>query len=404
MRKPIIKSIYICTTLLFICLCGCPKKRVIEKKRRYLQKVSIIDFITKEDMGKQSMITALDKQIKLFKHIIYKKAGDKKWAFDDKKFSTHEMLAAVEKFKEIYTSSKSLAELQKSLKKYFVLYRFSGLDGKKVLVTGYYTPVLEASRKKTKRFRYPLYKAPSDLLKIDLAQFDIGVKGVLMGRADMKHKLIKPYYNREEIDWNSVLQGKKLEIAYLENYMDQFFMHIQGGGILRVYNSRTKRKEKIYLNYAGKNGRSYFSVGRALINNKKVSKKKMSLQAIRDYFYKNPSELRQYAVQNKSYVFYSEGDSGPYGSIGVTVTPGRSIATDKKIFSGGGIAFISGKYRANSQKKFNRFVIDQDTGGAIKKNHIDLYCGEGQKAEEVAGYMKEGGDVFFLLPQKPMFH
>jgi len=403
MRNSKIRSMYICTAVFLVFLCGCPKKKVI-KKRRYLQKTSVMDFLTEEDMGKQSMVIALDKQIKLFEHIIGKKVDGKEWSFEDKKFSTHEMLAATKKFKEIYTSSKKLNELRERLKKYFVFYRFRGVDGKKVLVTGYYTPVLEASRKKTKKFRYPLYRVPGDLLKIDLAKFGIDVKGVLIARADMRHKRIMPYYSREKIDWKGVLNGKKLEIAYLENYMDQFFMHIQGGGILEVYNSRKKRKEKIYLNYAGKNGRSYFSVGRALIHNKRIPKEKMSLQAIRNYFEKNPSELRKYAVQNKSYVFYNEEKNGPYGSIGITVTPGRSIATDKKIFSGGGIAFISGKYRTNGSKKFNRFVMDQDTGGAIKKNHIDLYCGEGREAEEVAGYMKEGGDVFFLLPRKSMFN
>jgi len=399
-----LKDIKFLAFLLCFFLLACPEKK--KPKKKYLTIISEKNIFKEEDSSKKSMVLALDRQIVLFKNIINKKV-DRKWRFEDMEYTTAEMLSSLEKFKEIYISSKNIKEMEKRLRKFFDFYKFEGIGNdkqsekkEKVLITGYYTPLLKASREKTKRFKYPIYKLPDDLLKIDLSKFGISPKNRLVGRLNLKRREIVPYYTREAIDWKGAISGKGLEIAYLDTYMDQFFLHIQGGGILESYNATKKKNEMIYVNYAGKNGKEYLSIGRSLIHDNKISKDRMSLQAIRDYFKKNPDELKKYVIQNESYVFYKEGTAGPYGSLGLVVTPKRSIATDKRFFSGGGIAFVSGKYRTGGKNKIRRFVVDQDTGGAIRKNHIDLYCGVGREAEEVAGYMKERGQVIFLLPKK----
>ncbi len=390
-RTVIIRSFLLLLALLSY---GCTEKK-------YLTQTSPDDVLFEgDDSSKESMLEALDRQIDVFMRVAKRKKAAA-WFAGEEKYTTKQMLLSTKKFREIFISSKDTKNLKQQLAKYFDFYSFKGRDGEKVLITGYYSPVLKARFKKTSSFKFPVYGLPDDLLRLDLSKFAIGLSKSLVARVDERKKQILPYYTREDIDWGGALSGRGHEIAYLDSYWDQFFLHIQGGGILEIPD---KGKEKrIFLNYAGKNGKAYTSIGRLLIDDNKISKDKLSLQAIRDYFKANPGDLKKYAIKNQSYVFYSVGKEGPYGSLGAVVTPKRTIATDKKIFSGGFLAFIRGKYRTGGQRKFNRFVISQDIGGAIKKNHIDLYCGLGKEGENIAGYLKERGDVVFLLPKKNLF-
>ncbi len=290
----------------------------------------------------------------------------------------------------------------KQIKKEFVLYRSVGSNGSgRVLFTGYYEPVLTCRLHADDVYKYPLYKRPDDIIEIDLSQFGNGFpKNKIFGR--LEGKKVIPYYSREEIDQKKAFAGKDLEILWCADILDIYTLQVQGSGKVDLGDGNV-----ISVLYDGQNGRPYRSIGKYLIDTGAIPREKMSMQAMREYLRAHPEEIFKILNQNPSYVFFRI-DMGPsVGNIGVPLTPGRSIAVDSRLFPKGAIALIHTEkpvIENNAIKEwapFTRFVLNQDTGGAIKgAGRVDLFWGQGAEAEISAGYMQQEGELYFLIRKK----
>jgi len=301
--------------------------------------------------------------------------------------------------------SKGLApdDLSREIRRRFRIYRAAGgAGGRRVLFTGYYEPVYEASLAPDEVFRYPLYRQPDDLVKIDLSLFNEKFKGENI-IARIEGSKVLPYYSRHRIEVERVLAGKGLEMAWLRDPLDVTFLQIQGSGRLRLPDGK-----ELLVQYQASNGRPYRSIGRYMIEKGFLTREGMSMQAIRKYLAENPKALDEVLDYNPSYVFFQQVENGPLGSIGVLLTPGRSIALDSKIFPRGALGFIvCQKPSINDHGEivgwiqFSRFVVNQDTGGAIKgAGRADIFWGSGPYAELAAGHLRQEGDLYILI-KKP---
>jgi len=159
--------------------------------------------------------------------------------------------------------------------------------------------------------------------------------------------------------------------------------------------------------YDGQNGRPYKSIGKYLIDSGAMTKENMSMQAIREYLRTHPDKLTDVLNRNPSYVFFRLDMTTSIGNIGVPLTPGRSIATDSRLFPKGALGFISAQKPVIENKvitgwvPFTRFVVNQDTGGAIKgPGRVDVFFGQGAEAELTAGNLQHEGSLYFLLRKK----
>jgi peptidoglycan lytic transglycosylase A len=268
-----------------------------------------------------------------------------------------------------------------------------------VLFTGYYQPVIEASLTPGEGFDYPIYAVPTDLVAQNQNDPDPGNGGEKkLGR--IVEGVLVPYYSRREIDQLGVLRGRNLEIAWVKDPIDLFFLHIQGSGLLRLRDGR-----EVTVGYAAQNGLPYRSIGRLLIDNGKVPKDEMSMQRLRQYLTENPAEQEEVFAYNESYVFFRLIEGAPPGSLGVPVTAGRSIATDSRLFPRGAPALVQTEIpiigalgELAGWRPVMRFVLNQDTGGAIRgPQRADYYFGTGDKAGALAGYMNRPGRLYFLV-------
>lgn len=232
-----------------------------------------------------------------------------------------------------------------------------------VLLTAYYEPVLPAHRRRDERYRVPLYARPPDL-----------VDGV-------------PYVSRGEIDAGA-LAGRGLEIAWLEDPIDLFFLQVQGSGRLEFEDGRT-----IGAHFAGTNGRPYTSVGRVMIDRGLLSPDHASAGDIRGALAAMPeAERRALLAENERYVFFALQEGPVRGSLGVPLTPGRSVAADPHLVPPGTLAYLE-------TPTYRRFVVVQDTGAAIKGPRVDLFLGAGDGVAATAGRTKERGRLYLLAPR-----
>ncbi|MGC8722447.1 MAG: murein transglycosylase A [Acidobacteriota bacterium] len=296
----------------------------------------------------------------------------------------------------------SASEKLERIRARFDLLRSVGSDGKGgVLFTGYYEPELEGSLTPDARFRYPLYRRPTDLLTIDLSQFPLAMSDrTIVGRLDGER--VVPYFSRRDIDGKGVLDGKGLELLWLDDPVSIFFLQIEGSGIVRLQNG-----DEVHVQYDGKNGRPYVSLGKLMIERGLLPKGQASMQAIRRYLADHPAQLRELLDLNPSYTFFRIAKDGPFGNIGVALTPGRSIATDSRLFPKGALCLIrteepelASDGHAKAWRPFTRFVCNQDTGGAITgPGRVDLFWGAGEKAEASAGLLQQPGSLYFLVPK-----
>jgi membrane-bound lytic murein transglycosylase A len=268
-----------------------------------------------------------------------------------------------------------------------------------ILFTGYYQPVLHGSLEPSERFRYPIYARPADLITAERVTLTPKMTvDKIFGRAEGEEFL--PHYSRREIDEAGSLGGLGLEIAWVEDPVDLFFLHIQGSGVIQLPGGN-----KLHVGYAGQNGRPYRSIGRMLIESGKVSREEMSMQRLRQYLNDHPQERNEIFAYNESYIFFRVNPEGPLGSLDVPVTAGRSIATDGRLFPKGALALmqtevpiIDGTGGLTGWKPVARFVLNQDTGGAIRgPQRADYYFGTGDRAGGLAGYMNRPGRLFFLV-------
>lgn len=275
------------------------------------------------------------------------------------------------------------------------LYRVEPPEG--FLITGYYQPVLPASRVRTERFRYPLYRPPDDLVDVDLRRWCPACEAhVVQGRV-AAGKLV-PYYSRGEID-AGVLAGHDYEIAWLDDPVEAFFLHVQGSALLRFDDGVSMQ-----VSYSSANGRPYTGIGRVLIKQGKLAREQLSLQTLKDYLRAHPEEQPALFAANERYIFFRTVITGPIGSLGVPLTAGRSIAADTHVYPPGALAFLRIGARAagtgGSPVNVARFAVLQDTGAGITgPSRLDVYWGTGAVAEAIAGDLRNPGELYVVLPQ-----
>lgn len=352
------------------------------------------------------LVRALDRQLDWFG-----KQEHYRWELGERVVDRALMVATLTRFRELITAFGGEPErLQRALADEFELYGFRWQGREPILITGYHAPVFAGSLTPDEQYRFPLYAPPADMVELRLDRFSpkIARKGENSRKervpARVENGQVLPYYGRAEIDGSGALAGRGLELVYLRDYFQAFSFHVQGGGFVQLPNGKYLR-----LNYAGSNGQPYHSIGRIMVEEGKIPEHVVSMQALAAWFKAHPQDLERVCYQNPSYVFYQtdgtqhehlEPDQFPNGVLGFPVTTRRSIATDKRYFPGGGLAFIRGQQRGleGPARPFSAFVLDQDTGGAIRENHIDWFLGAGDDAEHDAGLLKDAaGEVFFLL-------
>ena len=245
-------------------------------------------------------------------------------------------------------------------------------NGADPLFTGYFEPELPGSREKTDVFRYPLYSFPPE-----------APKG-------------KPWLTRAEIEGENKLAGRDLEIAWLADPVEAFFLHVQGSGRIRLPDGNAMR-----VGFAGKNGHKYRSVGKEMARLGLLAENKLSAGSIKNWVRKNPTDGHKVLWHNKSFVFFREikdlpEGSGPIGAMSRPVTAMRSIAIDPEFTPLGAPVWVE----KSGKNPMNRLMVAQDTGSAIKgAQRADIFYGSGEKAGEIAGRIRDGGRMIVLWPK-----
>ncbi|MSO92343.1 MAG: murein transglycosylase [Rhodospirillales bacterium] len=291
-------------------------------------------------------------------------------------------------------SSADDATARKFFESAFAFYRATDNGKPAGLFTGYYEPELRGAWRREGRFRVPLYARPSDLISADLGEFRPDWSGQRIAGRVVGNRFV-PYVSRAEIEAGA-LAGKGLELLWVDDAVDAFFLHVQGSGRVVMDDGREVR-----LGYAGANGHPYASIGAELIRRGTLAREDVTMQSIRAWLAENPNAAGELMAKNPSYVFFQiNSGEGPLGSQGAALTPGRSLAVDPKFIPLGIPLWLDTRDPADGRVPLRRLVVAQDTGGAIRGPvRGDLFWGAGAAAAERAGRMKEEGRYFLLLPK-----
>lgn len=266
--------------------------------------------------------------------------------------------------------------------------------------TGYYETMLHGSEQKSERYHVPLYLRPPELVSVDLGTFRADLKGRRIAGEVKNGKLI-PYADRAEIT-GGALKGRDLELLWVDDAVDAFFLHIQGSGRVQMPDGSLRM-----VGYHDQNGHPYYAIGRTLIAEGEVAVKDMSMQAIRAWLADNPARMNELMNQNKSFIFFRDlGESdGPFGSAGVPLTARRSLAVDRRHLPLHAPVWLATSHpnpddQAAPAVPFNHLMVAQDTGGAINGEiRGDVFWGFGREAELIAGPMNNPGRYWLLLPK-----
>jgi len=255
-----------------------------------------------------------------------------------------------------------------------------------VLLTAYYEPELEGRLVPDATFRYPLYARPPDLVDVEPRALDAACDcPQLTGR--LEGGRLRPYPARGEIDAGALV-GRQLEIAWTADRFALFVLHVQGSGLLRLADGKT-----IGARYAGTNGRRYRSLGKVMVERGLLEPDHAALEDIRSRLASLPeSERDALLAANERYTFFRLAEGPPVGSLGVPLTPGRSVATDPRLVPPGALAYLV-------TPSTRRFVVSQDTGAAIVGAHVDIFLGAGREAEARSGHTRERGTLYVLVPR-----
>jgi membrane-bound lytic murein transglycosylase A len=324
-----------------------------------------------DDYSRDTLLRSIDYSLEYFKRVKTNPHG-----FRMAGFSHQNLENTLKVFREGFLRCNSAEELNEFTVRNFRVFQAIGkaYEGQ-VHFTGYGTPIYDGSLTPTATFRYPLYKKPADFKK--------------------------PYYTRREIEERHLLRGN--EIVYLKSKLDAYLIHVQGSGQINLPSG-----EKVYVGYDADSGHTYTSMGRLLVMDGKIPEEDLTLSTLITYFDQHPAELDSYLKRNDRYIFFKRVNHAiPYGSIGVPVTPMRSIATDKKVFPAGGLTFavIEPKrskkgwwFHKEGKVEKSFFALDQDTGSAIQTPaRADIYFGIGDQPMHEAGELNAYGRLYYLL-------
>lgn len=244
-------------------------------------------------------------------------------------------------------------------------------DGARALFTGYFEPELDGSRRPSARYRHPVYRLPPEARRTN------------------------QWLTRSEIEESAVMKGRGLEIAWVDDPVELFFLQIQGSGRIRLPDG-----EYIRVGYGGNNGHEYRSIGVELVRRGIYNSHQVSAQVIKNWVRRNPAEGRALLRHNPSYVFFREvsevpAERGPLGAMNRSITALRSVAVDPEYTPLGAPVWVE----KDGKSKLRRLMIAQDTGSAIKgTQRADIFFGTGDKAGQEAGQLKDPGRMVVLVP------
>lgn len=301
------------------------------------------------------------------------------WAFDDHDKALEAFLITCGDMREPdWAALCALAREKPDAKAFFELFFRPVMigDDTNALFTGYFEPELDGSLRPSARYRYPLYREPQVA------------------------KVSNPWLTRREIETGDYMRGKGLEIAWVDDPVELFFLQIQGSGRVRLPDGSLIR-----VGYGGSNGHEYRSIGIELVRRGIYSVHQVSAQVIRNWVNRNPTEGRELLFHNPSYVFFRRVDhvpaeSGPLGAMNRSITPKRTIAVDPAFYRLGAPVWV----QKGGEQPFNRLMVAQDTGSAIKgAQRADVFVGTGDAAGRAAGRMKDPGRMVVLLPIQRAF-
>jgi len=244
-------------------------------------------------------------------------------------------------------------------------------DGAEPLFTGYFEPELDGALRRSGRYRYPVYAMPREA------------------------RVLRPWLTRREILETDVMRGRGLEIAWVDDPVELFFLQIQGSGRIRLPNG-----EYIRVGYSGANGHNYRSIGAELVRRGVYSPHQVSAQVIKNWVKRNPIDGKELLYHNNSYVFFREvsqvpADRGPLGAMNRSITTMRSVAVDPSFVPLGAPVWVE----KDGNDPLRRLMIAQDTGSAIKgAQRADVFFGTGDAAGRKAGRLRDPGRMMVLMP------
>lgn len=277
-------------------------------------------------------------------------------------------------------------------------WRASNGDQELGLLTGYYEPTLRGSREPDGIYNVPLYRKPQELVTIELGRFRDDLRGRRLA-GQVRDGRLDPFHSRSELE-GGALRGRGLELAWVDDAIDAFFLQIQGSGRVVLEDGGFLR-----VGYDGQNGHPYFAIGRELVERGELLLEDVSMQSIRAWLVDHPDQAAELMQANASFVFFRElHEDGPVGSQGVVLTPNGSIAVDRS-FIPLGVPIWLDTARPDvdplqPDHTLQRLFVAQDTGGAIRGPlRGDVFWGHGQESAAIAGRMRHEGRFWLLLPK-----
>lgn len=344
-----------------------------------------------EDDGERAALeTAIDRSIGYYAQV----SPETEFRYGELSYSPAEMIQSLLLFRSLLDDP---ATFRRRLAMDFLIFESVAAGGNN-LFTGYYVPEIDGAAEPAGDLNTPLYARPEGLIEVRLERFGIDLpRQRLMGRVEGDE--LVPYFSREQIQSAEALAGQAQPLAYV-NEVDLFFLQIQGSGVIRFPDGETK-----FVTYAGTNGHPYRSIGAELIRRNAMKREDVTMQSIRAYLRDNPREVRSLLNSNPSYIFFRTVEGGPIGNIQVPLTPARSLAMDDRLFPKGGLAYLEVELPVRDDpqrtRPMRRFFLVQDTGGVIKgQGRADVFWGQGEDAEWIAGQLKHPGRLFLLVARK----
>jgi membrane-bound lytic murein transglycosylase A len=327
------------------------------------------------------------------------------YEFGGRKVSSQDLADANEEFIKILQSSPTAQDLDRLVKERFDVYQMAGRDSTGTVVfSSYYEPTLEASLKKTKKYKYPIYSKPEDLVTINLGDFNEKFKGEKLTGLLRGDQLV-PYLTRDEIDFEGKLKRKAKPLAWFTNRADIMDLHTEGSGRLALPDGRIVKAK-----FAATNSHKFKGWLTAMIETGALPREGISHEKGLQYLEEHPEKTREILSRNKRYVFFSldektDPDEGPDGTYGRPLTGWRSIAIDNTLVPMGTLAFmqvqtpdVDAEGTLLGRKQDGRFVFCQDTGGAIKgPGRVDFFAGAGKKARTFAFKLWDPGQLYLLV-------
>lgn len=362
-----------------------PMKEVLEDNWQNLLNID-------DDLDRESLLKAIKTNVEYWRE----KPDNFTIKVSSRIFKKQDMLNMSLRLYDIFSSSMTYPEILNAIKKEFKIYKAISDDTKDVTITGYYESEIYVRKEKDSEYKYPLHFRPPDLVKVNGGDFDYG-------RYDENGNLVR-YYSTQEIR-NGAIDHYALEIAFSNHPSHIMLAQIQGSSIIRYPDGSYER-----ITFDGANGWKFVSVQRILMDCGEIPS--MNFKDFINYLSSQPQEREERLVNlNPRYIFFKKApsNSNPSGAISKELIPQRSVAIDPAYIPYGILAYIVSRKPVSDEngeriiefRKFSRFIATHDTGSAIRgAGRIDIFWGNGKKAELEASSMKEKALFYLILPGK----